>query len=75
LREGEITITKEQMIAGLCLGRRLTQEHWAHPKEIEWVDELVSGGLASATEWKYSEWHGSMLRRISWKQPTEKSKD
>ena len=41
------------MRQGLARGRRLTQEEWAHPDEIRFVDELVAEGAAAVTEWKY----------------------
>lgn len=52
---GELRITKDEMRAGLASGRTLIQEEWAHPKEIQWVDELVSEGKATATPWEYKD--------------------
>lgn len=50
---GELRMTKDEMKRGLASGRQLTQEEWAHPKERQWVDELVANGDAIATPWKY----------------------
>lgn len=47
-------MTKEEMKIGLLNGRILNQEEWAEKTEIQAVDELVSEGIAIATEWKYS---------------------
>jgi hypothetical protein len=51
-----ICMTKEQMAAGFARGRSLTQEEWANPSEIKWVDELIAEGKATAEPWAY---HGN----------------
>ncbi len=48
-----LCMTKEAMADGLSRGRMLTQEEWAHPNKIRWVDELVAEGKAAATAWEY----------------------
>lgn len=53
--KGMRTMTKEQMLAGFAVGRLLTQEEWADPDEIKWVDELIAEGKAIATVWQYVE--------------------
>lgn len=50
---GELTMTKAEMEAGFAQGRWLTQEEWAHPSEIQWVDELIAEGKATADPWQY----------------------
>lgn len=52
---GKLKITKDEMRSGLLAGRRLTQEEWAHPSEIQWVDELVAEGVAQVSRWEYSD--------------------
>lgn len=52
---GELRMTKSDMEEGFKLGRTLTQEEWAHPQEIKWLDELIAEGKAEVTapwEWK-----------------------
>lgn len=51
-----ICMTKEQMTTGFARGRSLTQEEWANPAEIKWVDELIAEGKATAEPWEY---HGN----------------
>lgn len=50
---GALRMTKAEMIQGFAKGRELTQEEWAHPQEKQWVDECISEGLATATDWQY----------------------
>ena len=52
---GQLQITKEEMERGFAQKRTLTQEEWAHPKEIEWVNELIAEGKATATPWEYKD--------------------
>lgn len=42
-----------EMREGLARGKRLIQEEWADPNEIEAVDQLVAEGAAKATPWEY----------------------
>ena len=47
-------MTREEMVNGFAAGRHLTQEEWAHPQEIAWVDELVAEGKARVVApWEY----------------------
>jgi len=46
---GELKMTKEQMREGFKAGHTLTQEEWAHPQEIKWVDELIAEGVCKVT--------------------------
>lgn len=48
-----IRMTKEQMAEGFARGRTLTQEEWANPAEIQWIDELIAEGRARAEPWAY----------------------
>jgi len=49
-----LQMTKEEMERGLAQGRTLTQEEWAHPDEIKWLDELIAEGKAIVTApWEY----------------------
>ena len=61
---GELRMSKEEMAKGFAQGRTLTQEEWAHPSEIQWVDELIAEGKATASEWKYSDNFQCEMRRI-----------
>jgi hypothetical protein len=51
---GAMMINKEEMERGLKAGKTLTQEEWAHPSEIKWVNELVAEGKATATRFAYN---------------------
>lgn len=64
---GQLQITKSEMEQGLAQGKTLTQEEWAHPKEIAWIDELVAEGKAFATPWKYKDNFQCEMRRVSGK--------
>jgi len=46
-------MTRDEMVTGFKAGRRLIQEEWADPLEIQWVDQLVEEGLAEASPWRY----------------------
>ncbi len=46
-------MNKDEIRAGLLEGRRLAQEEWSTPDEINAVDELVTENVAIATPWKY----------------------
>lgn len=48
-------MTKDEMKAGLLAGRRLIQEEWSSPTEIAAVDELVTEGVAKATDWTWAD--------------------
>ncbi|MBL4757515.1 MAG: hypothetical protein JKY32_07725 [Rhizobiales bacterium] len=61
----EPKITKAEIAAGLAAGRSLIQEEWASDKEIEWVDELISEGIAKAShDWEYHDNYQCKRRRI-----------
>ena len=62
---GELRMTKEEMAAGFARGRSLTQEEWAHPLEIKWVDELIAEGKATAEPWNYHDNFQCEKRRIT----------
>jgi predicted alpha/beta hydrolase family esterase len=57
-------VTKEQMAQGFLQCRQLTQEEWAHPNEIRWVDELIAEGRATATAWVYGEGFQCEYRKV-----------
>lgn len=49
-------MTKDEMREGFKRGRELTQEEWAHPSEIKWVDELIAEGAAEVVApWQYKD--------------------
>jgi hypothetical protein len=58
-------MTKEEMIAGLSIGRALIQEEWSEAAEIRWIDELVAEGKATATPWEYRDSYQCEMRRIT----------
>ncbi len=60
-----ICMTKEQMAAGFARGRSLTQEEWANPAEIKWVDELIAEGKATAEPWAYHSNFQCEKRRVT----------
>jgi hypothetical protein len=62
---GELRMTKEDMRAGFARGRTLTQEEWAHPSEIKWVDELIAEGAATSTPWEYKDGFQCERRRVT----------
>lgn len=63
---GELRMTKEQMREGFARSRTLTQEEWAHPSEIAWIDELVAEGAATVTApWEYKDGFQCQRRRIT----------
>lgn len=61
----EPNMSKEEMRAGLAKGRRLIQEEWAAPMEIQWIDELVWEGAADVTPWQYDENFQCSRRKIT----------
>lgn len=61
---GPLRMTKEEMAQGFSQGRTLVQEEWAHPQEIEWVNELIDEGKATATPWEYKAGFQCERRRI-----------
>jgi len=65
MAHGTLNFTKEEMERGLAAGRALIQEEWCHPKEKEFVDELVSEGKAVATPWEYKDGFQCARRRIT----------
>ena len=61
-----IEINKEQMREGFAKGRTLTQEEWAHPDEIKWLDELIAEGVAKVTApWEYKDNFQCARRRVT----------
>jgi hypothetical protein len=58
-------MTKDEMIAGFALGRSLIQEEWANSQEIQWVDELIAEGRATATAWAYKDNFQCSMRRVT----------
>lgn len=62
---GPLRMTKEEMEKGFAQGRTLTQEEWAHPHEIKWVDELIVEGKATATPWEYKDGFQCERRRVT----------
>lgn len=60
-----IGMTKEEMERGIAQGRTLIQEEWANPQEIEWVDELIADGKATATPWAYKDEFQCKMRKIT----------
>lgn len=61
-----LTITKEQMRKGFAEGRTLTQEEWAHPDEIKWLNELIAEGVAKVTApWEYRDGFQCSRRRVT----------
>lgn len=63
---GELQITKEQMRAGFAEGRTLTQEEWAHPSEIQWLDELIAEGVCKVVDpWEYRDNFQCARRRVT----------
>lgn len=62
---GELKMTKEQMREGFAKGHTLIQEEWAHPSEIQWIDELIAEGRAKATPWEYKDNFQCERRRVT----------
>jgi hypothetical protein len=60
-----ICMTKDQMAAGFAEGRSLTQEEWANPAEIQWIDELIAEGRATADPWAYHDNFQCQKRRVT----------
>ena len=61
-----VGLTKEQMREGFAAGRTLTQEEWAHPDEIKWLDELITEGVARiAAPWEYKDNFQCRRRRVT----------
>lgn len=58
-------MSREEMINGLKAGRTAIQEEWSNPKEIKMVDDLVSEGIAHATDWKYRDNFQCEMRRVT----------
>jgi len=65
MANGELTMTKAEIKEGLLSGRTLIQEGWAHPSEIQWVDELIKEGIAEATPWEYKDNFQCERRRVT----------
>lgn len=63
---GKLCMTKEEMERGFSQGRTLTQEEWAHPQEIAWLDELIAEGKAAVVApWEYRDGFQGQRRRVS----------
>ena len=60
-----VRMTKAEMENGFAVGRALTQEEWANPAEIQWVDELIAEGKATATPWEYKDGFQCERRRVT----------
>lgn len=45
----------DELQTGLSKGRRMIQEEWANPSEIEDTDKLIELGYANATKWEYKD--------------------
>ena len=65
MAHGELTMSKEEMANGFAKGRTLTQEEWAHPKENEWIEELIKEGKCKATPWKYHDNFQCEMRKVA----------
>jgi len=66
MNERPILMTKEQMREGFTRGETLTQEEWANPQEIKWVDELISEGAATVSApWEYKDYFQCERRRVT----------
>jgi hypothetical protein len=68
---GPLRMTIDEMREGLKAGRTLTQEEWAHPQEIEWVETLIAEGTAQATPWEYRDGFQCERRKVSRATPKE----
>lgn len=63
---GELKMTKDQMRDGFAKGRTLTQEEWAHPSEVKWIDELIAEGAATVTApWEYKDNFQCSRRKVT----------
>ncbi len=61
-----IQLTKDDMREGFSRGRTLTQEEWANPQEIKWLDELVAEGCAVVSkEWGYHDNFQCSFRKVT----------
>jgi len=61
-----IQMTKDEMRNGFASGRTLTQEEWAHPDEIKWLDELIADGVAVVSApWEYKDGFQCARRRVT----------
>lgn len=60
-----ICMTKAEMREGFAKGRTLVQEEWGNPSEIEWIDELIAEGAATAAPWEYKDGFQCERRRIT----------
>ncbi len=58
------SMSKEEMRAGLAQGRNLIQEEWSTAEEIKAVDELVTEGVCTVTEWAYKDNFQCSMRRV-----------
>lgn len=60
-----IKLTKETMRQGFVRGRTLTQEEWANPQEIAWLDELIAEGYATVSRaWGYHDDFQCSIRKV-----------
>mgnify|MGYP003499421023 FL=1 len=49
-------MSRDEMEHGFAQGRSLTQEEWAHPDEISWVDNFIAEGRAEVvSDWCYKD--------------------
>ena len=63
---GELKMTLDEMWHGFKRGRILTQEEWAHPTEIKWVNDLIAEGVAVETApWEYKDNFQCARRRVT----------
>lgn len=61
-----IRMTKDQMREGFARGKALTQEEWANPSEVQWLDELVAEGVATVSApWEYKDGFQCRRRRVT----------
>lgn len=61
-----IAMTKEAMREGFLKGRTLTQEEWANPQEIKWLDELLTEGCAVVSrKWGYHNNFQCSFRKVT----------
>ena len=58
--------TKEQMREGFAKGRTITQEEWANPDEIKWLNELIAEGACTVSApWEYKDGFQCQRRRVT----------
>ena len=68
MAHGPLLMTKDEMRQGFAEGRTLTQEEWAYPDEIRWLDELIADGAAIiSAPWEYKGGFQCRRRRVTGK--------